>query len=205
MFCPSPAATRCLVPMALSSSGRNRKFPGRMIVRRMARAAEGGQRVCEPVMGHSVRHRDKGGKKTRCGATLFDTVGEAIWNSHTWIVQHHTVGEKGAKIQLFSLLVFFFFFFFFYFFLRSSCSFFYLWTLHSWRFLLGPCFTGPPLRSFLTCALYLLNHSFIWTLTISHIAWKSMLLSLYWAHFKINQDCTVLCERPLSVFQASSW
>lgn len=128
MFCPSPAATRCLVPMALSSSGRNRKFPGRMIVRRMARAAEGGQRVCEPVMGHSVRHRDKGGKKTRCGATLFDTVGEAIWNSHTWIVQHHTVGEKGAKIQLFSLLVFFFLFLFL---LLSKIKLFFLLSLNT--------------------------------------------------------------------------
>lgn len=76
MFCPSPAATRCLVPMALSSSGRNSKLPGRMTVWRMARAAEGEQRVCEPVMGQSVGHRDKGA--TRCGATLLDTVGEEI-------------------------------------------------------------------------------------------------------------------------------
>lgn len=141
----------------------------------------GGQRVCAPIAGQSVRHRTREAE-TQHREQFCWTVGKAVWNSHNWLVQHHT-----------STIFIFFFFFKVKFFLLSLNTY----------FLQIPA-VGPPLISVswpvlclyhLDISLYLLNRSFIWRLTIAQLAWKRMMLFLYWAHLKVKQDHTVVWKQ----------
>lgn len=208
-ICPSPVATRCSVPMISSTRGRNWVLPGRVMAGVRGRAAGGRQRECEPVMGQSVGHRDKGGSGAKCGATLLGASGESSLKSQNLTDLSNILLSKKEGLK-FNTSFFQYIFSFFCFFQISCCS--YLWTPALADFLLSPCFVGPPLSSVswpvlcLHCSDMISmdwpNHSFIWTVTIFQVACKPMLLFFHWAHFKVSQDHTPsLANGPPGIFK----